>query len=320
MLPETISRQCIIDSPAAEGTNACYSQAEDVYFKSSRKKLNLRHQSMRREHVRRLSTGLSPSLTELSIGPVFEDSKTMLSIISWLPRSITTLDLDLRSQLDVVEAVMPILCSMKHLTSLTLRFFGDGGALELAKWIHLNPNLQILDLKWNRIGSKGAEALLGALVSCNHGLKHLNLSCNCILECNAIEKFLPHSQLDSFDISFNLIGDSEIQQISRGLSWNTKLRELDLRGCQRITDNGLRSLLSCISGRNTSLWHLHIPKSCQGRSNLSGQILYWLRVNKAGRRLLQEQDFVDRSLWALVLQKGSPDPAIVYHFLRNGIL
>ncbi|CAJ1961921.1 unnamed protein product [Cylindrotheca closterium] len=320
MLPKTISRQCALDLPATEAKHSCYSQAEETYFKSPRNRLNLRHKSMRREHARRLSTGLSPSLTELSIGPVFEDSKTMLSIISSLPSSIRSLDLDLRSQLDVVEAVMPILCSMKHLTSLTLRFFADGGALELAKWIHLNPNLQSLDLKWNRIGSKGAEAILGALVACGHGLKHLNLSCNCILECNAIETFLPHLQLDSLDISFNLIGDSEVQQISRGLSWNTKLRELDLRGCQRITDCGLRHLLSCISGRNTSLWHLHIPKSCQGQSALSGQIQYWIRVNKAGRRLLQEQDSVDRNLWALVLWNASPDPAVLYHFLRNGIL
>lgn len=320
MLPETISRPCILDSPALEVTDTCYSLAEEAYIKSTRNGLNLRHHSMRREHARRLSTGLSPSLTELSIGPVFEDSKTMLSILSSLPSSITSLDLDLRNQLDVVEAVMPILCSMKHLTSLTLRFFGDGGALELAKCIHLNPQLQRLDLKWNRIGSRGAEAILGALVACNHGLKHLNLSCNCILECNSIEMFLPHSQLDSLDISFNLIGDHEVQQIARGLSLDTRLRELDLRGCQRITDHGLRSLLSCISGRNTTLWHLHIPKSCQGQSNLNGQIQYWLRVNKAGRRLLQEQDSVDRSLWASVLQKASPDPAILYHFLRNGIL
>lgn len=310
----------MLDSPLQEYKSTCHPQSEKLHYNSPRNRLNLRHQSMRREHVRRISTGLSPALSEISIGPVFEDSKTMVSIISSLPNSITTLDLDLRNQLDVVEVVMPLLCSMKHLTSLTLRFFGDGGALELAKWIHLNPQLQRLDLKWNRIGSKGAEALLDALVSCNHGLNHLNLSCNCILECDAIERFLPRSQLDSLDISFNLIGDSEIRQIARGLSWNTKLHELDIRGCQRITDHGLQSLLSCVSGRNTSMRYLHIPKRCQGQSNLHDKIQYWLRVNKAGRRILKEKDLVDQSLWALVLQNASTDPDCLYHFVRNGIM
>lgn len=320
MVPESVSGRCIQDLPFEEYQSACcYPQSEILNCKSSRKRLNLRHQIMRREHIRRISAGLSPCLSELSIGPVFEDSKTMLSILSALPRSITSLDLDLRNQLNAVEVVMPILCSMNHLRSLTLHFFGDAGALELAKWIHLNPKLQRLDLKWNRIGSKGAEAILNALVSCNHGLNHLNLSCNCILECDAIERFLPFLQLESLDISFNLLGDSEVLQIASGLSRNTKLQELDIRGCQRVTERGLLSLLSCVSSRNTSLRHLHIPKRCQGQSKICEKIQCWLRVNKAGRRILQEQDVVERSLWALVLQKASPDPDCLYYFLRNGI-
>ena len=321
MVPQTTSWQYKLEPPPQSHNDECYSSIEEeVCFNSHRKRLNLRHQSIRQEHAKHISAGLSPTLSELSIGPVFEDSRTMLSILSSLPTSIISLDLDLRSQLDFVERVMPVLCSLTHIRSLTLRFFGDGGALALAKCIRLNPNLQSLDLKWNRIGSKGAGAILGALVSCNHGLRHLNLSCNCILDCNPIKTFLPYFQLESLDISFNLIGDNECALIARGLSWNSSLRELDIRGCQRITDCGLRYLLSCISDRNTSLWYLHVPKSCQGQSDVCVQILHWLRVNKTGRRLLQEQEIIDRSLWATILAKASSDPSCIYHFVRNGIL
>lgn len=313
-----ISPRSILESPYEEENENYRCDKRRVLYESSATIINLRHRMVCGEVVRWLKRRSSPSLSELSIGPVFENSRTLLSAITALPSSVTHLDVDLRNELHLLPEAMPILCSKTHVKTLSLRFFGDSGATELAKWIHANPTLERLDLRGNRIGSEGAHAIVEALIKCNHGLKYLNLSCNCILDCGMIEKLLNSTRLESLDMSFNWIGDEELSQIVTGLRDNTSLRELNVFGCQRITDFGLRLLLVCLRRYNTSLWELHAPEWNERASKVKRQINHWLKLNKAGRYLLQLQEDIAPGLWALALEKVNSQPDSLYHIIRQG--
>eukprot|EP00980_Cylindrotheca_fusiformis_P024894 scaffold12678_cov116-Cylindrotheca_fusiformis.AAC.1 len=313
-----ISPRSILESPYEEENESYRCDKRRVLFESSATIINLRHRLVCGEVVRWLRRRSSPSLSELSIGPVFENSQTLLSAVSALPSSVTHLDLDLRNELHQLPEVMPILCSKTHVRTLSLRFFGDSGAMELANWIHMNPMLERLDLRGNRIGSQGARAIVDALVNCNHGLKYLNLSCNCILDCAMIGKLLIFTELESLDMSFNWIGDEEVSQVAKALERNTSLRELNVFGCQRITSYGLWLLLACIRDYNTSLRELHAPEWNGRASKVKRQINYWLKLNRTGRYLLKEKDGVAPGLWTLALEKAKFQPDSLFHFLRQG--
>jgi hypothetical protein len=315
------SPRSVLESPYKEENKRYRCDKRRVLFESSAKIMNLRDRLVCNEVVRWLSRRSSPSLSELLIGPVFENSRTLISAVSALPSSVTHLDLDLRNELHLLPEAMPIICAKTRVKTLSLRFFGDNGAIELAKWIHMNPTLERLDLRGNRIGSAGARAIVEALINCNHGLKYLNLSCNCILDCDIIEKLLKLSGLtglEGLDMSFNWIGNDEISRIVNGLNENTSLRHLNVFGCQRITDDGLSLLLECISGSNASLWELQAPEWNDRASKLKRQISYWLKLNKAGRCLLKKQDCVAPGLWPLALEKVNSQPDSLFHFLRHG--
>jgi hypothetical protein len=52
------------------------------------------------------------------LGPVFESSQAVLSVIATLPPSVTHLDLDLRNALHLVPRAMPLLFSKQHIETL----------------------------------------------------------------------------------------------------------------------------------------------------------------------------------------------------------
>jgi hypothetical protein len=319
-----ISPRSILDNPTILEDDETHRQDKRrVLFEPSAKIINLRDRLVCDETVRWLARVSSPSF--LFLGPVFENPPTVLSSVRHLPNSVTHLDLDLRNALHLLPEVMPILCSKTHIRTLSLRLFGDNGAIEFAKWIHKNPTLERLDLRGNRIGSRGARAIVNALVSCSHGLKYLNLSCNCIMNCDMIEELLIFGGLECLDLSFNWIGDDEIKQICRGLASkkcnSPLLRNINVFGCQRISDKGLSSILECIQHYNTSLWSIQVPEWNYKGSQIKEQINYGLKLNKAGRYLLQQNcrdNLPLHGLWPLVFQKINLQPESLYHFLRQG--
>lgn len=320
MMAGSRSPKTVLEIPFENNENTCNCERgrKRMYCEPSTNLLNLRHCSVCDNTVECLASDTFPALSELWLGPVFENSQTVLSALSKLPGSVTHLDLDLRNALHLLPKAIPILCEKTHIKTLGLRLFGDNGAAEFAKWIHKNPNLERLDLRGNRIGSLGARAIIDALVSCNHGLKYLNLSCNCIMDGDMLEKVMSLKSLEVLDVSFNWIGDEEVKKISNGLAKNKSLRELNIFGCQRISDDSLHSLFECLRDCNKSLWKIQAPEWNTRASSLMNQIKILLKLNKAGRYLLQEQASVPLSLWPHALEKSNQQPENLYYFLRHG--
>jgi hypothetical protein len=280
--------------------------------------INLRHRLVCDKIVACLAQESASHLQELWLGPTFASSQTVISAISSLPPSLVHLDLDLRNALHLIPVVSPILCSQKQIRSLSLRLHGDSGILELAKYIHNNPNLEQLDLRGNRIGSKGARALVDALVGCKHGIKRFMLSCNCILHGDMIAKLLSDesSQLESVDLSFNWIDDKAIQKVSQALSLkHAKLRELNLFGCQRISDVGVQHLLQCLKSSNTTLKDVNLHACGYRASRRIEELETLLALNRSGRYLLKCD--LRSGAWPLVLAKFSGSPDVMYHFLQE---
>jgi Ran GTPase-activating protein (RanGAP) involved in mRNA processing and transport len=82
-----------------------------------------------------------------------------------------------------VGPLVEVLASNSKLESLDLRNnrIGPAGAEAVARMLETNKSLVKLDLRWNEIGSAGAEALLNAF-RVNRTLKQLELAGNKIPE------------------------------------------------------------------------------------------------------------------------------------------
>jgi hypothetical protein len=283
--------------------------------------MNLRHRIISDETVEWLATKSSSKVEKLCLGPVFESSQTVLSAISTLPASVTHLDLDLRNTLHLLPLALPLLFSKRHIKTLSVRVFGDAGAIEVARWIEKNPDLVQLDLRGNRIGSLGARTILDALIACGgHKLSYLNLSCNCILHGDRVGQLLSMTNtLQKLDLAFNWLGDQDVEEICIGLRKNTHLRELNLFGCQRISNAGLRMMLHCLKYHNTSLHEVELQSFDEEGDRLLREINYWLCLNKAGRYMVKEQDSSHAGLWPLVFERSNHQVDSIFFLLREGV-
>ena len=276
-------------------------------------------------------------LQQLWLGPVFESSSTLLTAIATLPDTVTHLDIDLRNSLHLTPQAMPVLMSKTNVDTLSVRFFGDAGAIELAKWLHMNRQLKHLDLHGNRIGDHGIEAVLDALLACNHPLETLNLSWNCIVNGgNTIRDYVQSNccNLKRLDLSYNWIGDDELERLCEGLSSrssscvNLPLQDLNIFGCQRITSKGLKVLLDCLKYHNTTLQTVHVQTLVENSKEVSevrAKIEYWLSLNRAGRNLLKQETSeganatkVPTGLWPLVFERNNLNSDVIFHLLQEG--
>lgn len=293
--------------------------------------MNFRHRLVCDQTVEWLAAG-ERKLEELWLGPVFESSRTVLAAIETLPVTITHLDLDLRNALHLLPEVMPLLFHKSHLVSLSIRLFGDSGAEELAKCIHLNPNLKKLDLRDNRMGSEGVRAIVRAINCCDLALEHLDVSCNCIMDASSLRELLETTNsLRSLNISFNWIGDKDVEKLCDGLRINNSLHRLNMLGCHRITLDGLSTLEKCLEDHNTSLHYIHLQTTFENATTSNththnnshhpqhSQILHWLSLNRAGRCLLRSETAAQNPLWPLLLaKKSNNEPTTLYHILQQG--
>jgi hypothetical protein len=289
-------------------------------FEAASASMNLRHRLVCDETVKWLAKDSSSRVEELWLGPVFESSETVLSAISTLPPSVTHLDLDLRNALQLVPQAMPVLFAKRHVRTLSVRVFGDAGAIEVARWMHKNPSMEHLDLRGNRIGSLGARHIVDALFACgDHKLSNLNLSCNCILNGDFIGQLLAFTtNLETLNLAYNWLGDQEVEDICQGLRKNTSLRELNLFGCQRISNEGLKMILECLKYHNTSLQTVQLQSFNDEGKRLIQEIGYWLSLNKAGRYIIKSQDPIAAGLWPYVLEKSNRQPDALFYLIREG--
>lgn len=294
---------------------------------------------------------LREPVEELWLGPVFDSSQTVLTAITSLPSSVTHLDLDLRNALHLLPQAMPLLFGKQHLKTLSLRVFGDAGAIELAKWMNQNPNLERLDLRGNRIGSMGVRTIVDAIMApkldktvlgqSQHNLTHLNLSCNCILHGDKIGELLAmNSTLEVLDLGFNWLGNQEIQDICMGLAKNTNLRELNLYGCHRISHKGMKTILQCLQLHNTSVHKIGLQAFDEEGQRIIEEINYWLKLNRGGRFLIKlslpasskegnqsfshhpfqngHRDAATLGIWPHALEKSNNEPDSLFHLIREG--
>jgi Ran GTPase-activating protein (RanGAP) involved in mRNA processing and transport len=149
------------------------------------------------------------------------------------------------------------------------------------------------------------------------------------------------------DLGFNWLGDEEVQDICEGLCKNTALRELNLYGCHRISNKGLKTILRCLKQHNTSLHKIGLQAFDEEGKRIIEEISYWVKLNRAGRYLIKsclapsaissEQDnqsndqqlFVQSgdsvapapmALWPRALEKSNKDPDPIYHLVREGFV
>ena len=282
--------------------------------------INLRHHLVCNETVRWISTKRQ-RLEALHIGPLFESARAAFAMIDTLPGSVSHLELDLRNVLHILPEVFSRLFQpqKRHLTSLSIRLFGDSGAVELSKWLHKNPNLRRLDLRDNRMGNVGLEALMQSLRKCDHKLEVLDLGCNCILDAEPLSEFLlRNNHLIKLDLSYNWIGNEELNKLCKGLRGNSCLHKLSLTGCQRVTDRGVSLLVECLKDHNTSLQHVDVRNGNESNKELQTQLQHWLVLNRAGRRFIRYEGSTQSPLWSLIFHKNNKDPTVIFAMLKNG--
>lgn len=301
-------------------TKRCDVNSDELGNQTNGRSINLRHHLVCNETVRWISTRRQ-RLEKLHIGPLFESAHDVFAMIDTLPGSVTQLDLDLRNVLHILPEVFSRLFQPKkrHLTSLSIRLFGDSGAIELSKWLHNNPNLRRLDLRGNRIGNVGLEALVKSLSQCDHRLEVLDLGCNCILDVKPLSELLQrNTHLTKLDLNYNWIGDEDIGMLCIGLRENKCLQMLSINGCQRVTNRGISLLVECLKDHNTTLQHVHVRTGNGTSEGLQTQLQQWLVLNRAGRRFIRCQGSTQSPLWSLIFHKNNTDPTVIFTMLKNG--
>jgi Leucine Rich repeat len=282
--------------------------------------VNLRHHLVCDETIRWISSSRQ-RLEELRVGPLFESARAVVSIIDTLPVTVTHLDLDLRNVLHILPEVFSRLFqpAKTHLASLSIRLFGDRGAIELSKWLHKNPNLRRLDLRENRIGNEGLYAIVKAISHCDHHLEVLDLGCNCILDIRPLPDFLQrNTHLARLDLSYNWIGDEDVNRLCQGLRMNESLRRLSIMGCHRITNRGVSLLICCLRDKNTSLQQIEVRTCDNSNDELQADLHHLLCLNRAGRGFLRSEDSARSPLWPLIFAKSNAEFTALFHMLRDG--
>jgi hypothetical protein len=104
--------------------------------------------------------------------------------------------------------------------------------------------------------------------------------------------------------------------VSQALSLkHSKLRELNLFGCQRISDVGVQHLLQCLKNSNTTLKDVNLHACGYRASRCIEELETLLALNRSGRYLLKCN--LHSGAWPVVLARFSGNPEIMYHFLQE---
>lgn len=227
--------------------------------------------------------------------------------------------------------------SLRHL-DLRSNGITPAGALSLQGLIVNSRILRSLNLSNNELGCLGTTALARGLRQSTCQLEKLDLNSNEVdgVGAKAVAIMLRvNKTLGELNLSFNNIGDDGAKSISSALQDNVTLRSLSLRrngignaGAQGIADKlpqmlGLKELLlsknrighsgasALLQGlrSNVELEYLHVEDMVS--ETIGREIVHWIRLNKAGRRLFRETNSVPRPLWSHVFGRISNDSDVV---------
>lgn len=212
------------------------------------------------------------------------------------------------------------------------------GALSLQGLIVSSLYLLSLNLSSNELSNLGTTALARGLQHRGCQLQKLDLNSNEVdtAGAKAVAFMLrTNKTLEDLNLSFNSIGDKGVTAIASALEFNSTLGRLSLRrngignvGAKSIADRlpqmqGLKELLlskndighvgasALLQGlrSNVELEYLHVEERVS--DSIGREIVHWIRLNKAGRRIFRKTNSVPRPLWSHVYGRISKDSDVV---------
>lgn len=218
------------------------------------------------------------------------------------------------------------------------------GALSLQGIITRSPFVVSLRLGNNQLGDGGASALARGLSQSRCVLQSLDLSDNGIelSGARALSQMLRHNtSLCELNLSFNGVGDGGAHALALALQRNITLQNLNLRrsnltnhgaltlsrsiprmnGLKELILNknnidatGLVALLDALQN-NVELEYLQVVEKLT--DSVSQQLVHWIRLNKAGRRIFRQTNAVHPHLWPMVYGRVSAESDVLFHFLKE---
>lgn len=222
------------------------------------------------------------------------------------------------------------------------------GALSLQGLLVSSQNIVSLQLGNNELGDYGVSALARGLQTRTPGsvLQVLDVTNNGLTDvsCVTIGWMLKvNKSLTKLNMSFNKIGDDGARTLGLAMECNTTLRWLSLRrngitnaGAKVMAKmlpnmNGLKELilvkndithigaLALLDGlrENVELEYLHVVDEKQMSQPVAREIIHWIRLNKAGRRIFRQPNDVHPSLWPFIYGRVSAESDMLYYFLSE---
>jgi Ran GTPase-activating protein (RanGAP) involved in mRNA processing and transport len=190
---------------------------------------------------------------------------------------------------------------------------GDLGAAALARGLR-GAVLGSLDVAHNDLGSAAAAAL-ATLLRTNPSLTHINLSWNALGDDGATalaDSLTRNHRLQSLALRRCGIGNPGAMTIAKALPHMSALKQLILLK-NEITHEGSLALLQ---GLRDNVELEYLPIDDKAADPMSREICHWLRLNKAGRRILR-QTVETAALWPQVYSRIAQDTDILFHFLKE---
>jgi hypothetical protein len=192
---------------------------------------------------------------------------------------------------------------------------------QLAYLVTSLQKLSSLNLCQNNISSDGLEMLLERGFSCHPSLRECILSQNPIGDDGArhFASFLhanTATKISSLSISDCDIWSPGCEALIKSLAQNSTLRKLDV---DEEWQNHLKTLAVSLE-TNMTLMYLSTPQLPSLLHNMDEQwkkVEYYLRLNRAKRRILVAEPQVPLSFWSIVLGQSSSDPDVAFHLLQQ---
>mmetsp|Transcript_37637 Transcript_37637/g.91487 ORF Transcript_37637/g.91487 Transcript_37637/m.91487 type:complete len:606 (-) Transcript_37637:6836-8653(-) len=200
---------------------------------------------------------------------------------------------------DDVRQLTYLVRSLQKLNTLNLyqnNINGSGLEVLLSRGLSGHPSLNKLVLSQNPIGDDGAKHLasfFSAKPTSNTNTKISSLS---IVDCDIWSP-------GCIELIKCLSVNSTIENLDVDDEWESHLKELE---------TALET--------NMTLKYLSTPQSpTQNRTSDEEwkKVEYYLRLNRAKRRILVAEPQVPRSLWPIVMGQSLKDPDVAYHLIRQ---
>lgn len=236
---------------------------------------------------------------------------------------------------------------------LSYNFVGDDGAAALGRMLQCNSSLQDLVLENGTIQGAGVTRLCTGL-ACNKTLQKLNLSGNTFGSAGveALADLLQNknstSSLSSLRLSSCHLGDAGVKVLAQALEHNTYLEEIVLpfnrfgdEGAKAIgeslpkwigltslqiqfnlfSENGFEMIVEGLSKNFylKSMYLLNAGPSNRHIDTMFQKMQYFVRLNKGGRRVLNEKKSLRPALWPTVLARANKAyaPDAIFFLLRE---